>query len=53
LLKTPNQKTRIGPKLGVDVIPDEKLGKNEKKKRKKKKREKKKILEIPLLAGIL
>jgi hypothetical protein len=49
LVKTPNQKKRIGPKIGVDFRPDEKLKKNEKMKKNEKKW-KKKILDIPLLA---
>ena len=31
MVKTPNQKKRIGPKIGVDFIPDEKLKKMKKK----------------------
>jgi hypothetical protein len=42
LVKTPNQKKRIGPKIGVDFIPDEKLKKKKKKGKKKKKKKKKK-----------
>ena len=42
LVKTPNQKKRIGPKIGVDFIPDEKLKKMKKKEQKNKKKKKKK-----------
>ena len=51
MVKTPNQKKRIGPKIGVDFIPDEKLRKMKKKNKKMKK--KKKGPEIPFFAGIL
>jgi hypothetical protein len=50
LVKTPNQKKRIGPKIGVDFIPDEKLKKMKKKEQKNEKKNKnKKGLEIPII----
>ena len=41
MVKTPNQKKRIGPKIGVDFIPDEKLKKMKKKEQKNEKKKKK------------